>query len=134
MSRATMRAALDLLTTEFQSGWNLSPSERDDYLEALTRRVRILARIVTQAMIKSATSPWLQTMLGDLGRETGTACSSAPRAPRAAACSSAPRGELLGDALCVEDEGEDRAAQEEEESSSDDEEYIESGAKERHAP
>jgi hypothetical protein len=120
-----MRAALDLLIAEFQSEWKLSPSERDDYLETLTRRVRNLARIVAQAMIKSPTSPWLQTMLSGLDSEKGTVCSSAPRDPRAAASSSAPRGELLGDAVCVEDQNEDQTAQVHADESSSSGEYIE---------
>ena len=112
LSRNKVRMALDILAAEFEGEWQLKPNEREDFVETLGRRIRNLARIVTQATMKSQTAPWLRAMLGEL--------ESAPLAPRRAATGAAGGED--------DDDADAHVAQQEEEEEEESEEYATAAA------
>jgi hypothetical protein len=59
-SKAVMEQALQLMLKKGAKKWKLSIPEQDDWLTTMTRRVRNLCRVVSQALLKQPQPIWMK--------------------------------------------------------------------------
>lgn len=61
-TKSSMRSALQTLASENHAKWKLSPTEADDFISTICRRVRNLCRVTMQAMIKSPDAAFVRQL------------------------------------------------------------------------
>ena len=62
VSRKTMEGALRIVASQCQKDWRFTPSEADDFVTTLGRKIRNLARATAQGVVISPSAAWLKAM------------------------------------------------------------------------